>query len=189
MVPRPTESKWVKVGTGHCFPLFFSENQYNSILEFLTLRISQKTHNKCQQNYVLSSRIILACQHCWVTLGLLEGLLRFPDNKWKMGKGKDKWPVSVWKYGQPLVIKDMQNTNTRDGILKLIILPNIKKIIMLNFDECMKRDSQIPKKNKITIFLETNLVIHINSFKNVHFLWPKSLTFRNVCWVNNQTRV
>ena len=46
-----------------------------------------------------------------------------------------------------LVIKDIQITNTRDDMFKLI-LPNIKKIT-LNIDDYIKRDSQIPKKNKI----------------------------------------
>ena len=69
-----------------------------------------------------------------------------------------------------LVIKDMQITNKRDGIFKLINISTCKKTT-LNIDEYINRDSKIQKKTlqNGAIFLKSNLVIHINSRKNVHF--------------------
>ena len=44
-----------------------------------------------------------------------------------------------------LVIKDMQITNKRDGIFKLINISKCKKTT-LNIDEYINRDSKIQKK-------------------------------------------
>lgn len=71
-----------------------------------------------------------------------------------------------------LVIKDMQITNKRDGILKLINISKCKRTT-LNIDKYINRDSKIQKEKKTlqngAIFLKSNLVIHINSCKNMHF--------------------
>lgn len=48
--PRPRRIFHMKVGMGDYALFFFSEHHYNSILKFLTLKLSQRTHEKCQQS-------------------------------------------------------------------------------------------------------------------------------------------